>query len=144
MRTFICIILSLHMLVPIAVWAQAVVKTPLSYSLHEYSIVLATAMLGGLASWWMKIRRGELLAWSLSALIGELCVSAFAGLLAFWLCEYFQLNPLLTSAVVGMSGHAGAKGLAWVETVGQRVVEKKLGIAPDPAPAAPVTPKEEP
>ena len=128
MRIFISVLISLHLLVPIAVWAQSVVKTPLSYSLQEYGIVLGTALLGGLASWWMKVRRGEVLAWNLSSLIGELCVSAFAGLVAFWLCEYFTLNPLLTSAIVGMSGHAGAKGLIWVESAGQKVLEKKLGI----------------
>lgn len=128
MRIFISLLISLHLLVPIAVWAQSVVKTPLSYSLQEYGIVLGTALLGGLASWWMKVRRGEILAWNLSSLIGELCVSAFAGLVAFWLCEYFTLNPLLTSAIVGMSGHAGAKGLIWVESAGQKVLEKKLGI----------------
>ena len=128
MRIFISVLISLHLLVPIAVWAQSVVKTPLSYSLQEYGIVLGTALLGGLASWRMKFRRGEILAWNLSSLIGELCVSAFAGLVAFWLCEYFTLNPLLTSAIVGMSGHAGAKGLIWVESAGQKVLEKKLGI----------------
>lgn len=128
MRIFITLIICLHLVVPIAVWAQSTVKTPLSYTLQEYGIVLGTALLGGLASWWMKVRRGEILAWNLSSLIGELCVSAFAGLVAFWLCEYFTLNPLLTSAIVGMSGHAGAKGLIWVESAGQKVLEKKLGI----------------
>lgn len=128
MRIFISLLVCLHLVVPIAVWAQSTVKTPLSYTLQEYGIVLGTALLGGLASWWMKVRRGEILAWNLSSLIGELCVSAFAGLVAFWLCEYFTLNPLLTSAIVGMSGHAGAKGLIWVESAGQKVLEKKLGI----------------
>ncbi|SFB73963.1 LydA holin phage, holin superfamily III [Polaromonas sp. OV174] len=120
--------LCLHLLMPLAVQAQNIIKTPLSYSLQEYGIVLATALLGGLASWWMKVRRGEVLAWSISALIGELCVSAFAGMLAFWSCEYLNFHPLLTASIVGMSGHAGAKGLSWLESVGQRVIEKKLGI----------------
>ncbi|MDH6185472.1 phage holin family protein [Polaromonas sp. CG_23.6] len=128
MRLFISILLCAHLLIPVTVWAEVIVKTPLSYSLQEYGIVLATALLGGLASWWMKVRRGELLAWNLSALIGELCVSAFAGLVAFWLCEYSNFNPLLTSAIVGMSGHAGVKALTWIETVGQRIIEKRLGI----------------
>lgn len=132
MRFFISLVLCLHLLIPVAVWAQTLaIKTPLSYSLQEYGIVLATASLGGMASWYMKVRRGELLAWNLAALIGELCVSAFAGLLAFWLCEYSNFNPLLTSAIVGMSGHAGAKGLNWLEVVGQRMFEKKLGIKPN-------------
>lgn len=140
MRLLVCVLISLHMLVPIAVWAQVVVKTPLSYSMHEYSIALGTALLGGMASWWMKVRRGELVAWNLSSLIGELCVSAFAGLLTFWLCEYFALNPLLTAPIIGMSGLAGAKGLTWVESIGQRMIEKKLGLDP----VSSVLPKDEP
>lgn len=122
--------LCLHLLMPIAASAQAIIKTPLSYSLQEYGVVLGMAMFGGAVSWWMKVRRGELLAWNLAALIGELCVSAFAGLVAFLLCEYFNLHPMLTPAIVGMSGHAGAKGIGWLETLGQHVLEKKLGIDP--------------
>lgn len=56
-------------------------------------------------------------------------MSAFAGLMAFWLCEYSNLNPLLTSAIVGMSGHAGAKGLIWLEAAGQRVMEKNWELS---------------
>ncbi len=118
----------LHLLLPLAVHAQTVLKTPLSYSLQEYGVVLGTALLGGLANWLIKVRRGELLAWSISAMIGELCVSAFAGLTAFWLCEWGGVAPLMTAAVVGMSGHAGARGINWLEAAGQRMIEKRLGI----------------
>lgn len=128
MKSLVELIFCIHLLLPLTLHAQVILKTPISYSLQEYGIVLSTALLGGMASWYMKVRRGEILAWNLAALIGELCVSAFAGLIAFWLCEYVNVNPLLTSAIVGMSGHAGAKGLNWLETMGQRVVEKKLGI----------------
>lgn len=128
-RLLITLILCMHLLTPMVVYAQSVVRSPVSYSLQEYGFVLGTALLGGLASFWIKVRKGEVLMWNLSALIGELCVSAFAGLIAFWLCEYMNFNPLLTSAIVGMSGHAGAKGLVWLESVGQRVVERKFGLA---------------
>lgn len=128
MRFFIEIILCLQLLMPLAANSQTLMKTPLSYSLSEYGVVLATALLGGIASWFMKVRRGELLLWNLSALIGELCVSAFAGLLAFWICEWLELKPLLTAALVAMAGHAGARGLGWAEMLAQRLVEKKLGI----------------
>ena len=57
MRMFITALVCLHLLAPIAVWSQAVVKTPLSYSLQEYGIVLGTALLGGLASCWRAARR---------------------------------------------------------------------------------------
>lgn len=134
MKSLVELIFCIHLLLPLTLHAQVILKTPISYSLQEYGIVLSTALLGGMASWYMKVRRGEILAWNLAALIGELCVSAFAGLIAFWLCEYVNVNPLLTSAIVGMSGHAGAKGLNWLEVMGQRVVEKKLGINPKDAP----------
>lgn len=128
MRFIIELMLCLQLLMPLAANSQTIMKTPLSYSLSEYGVVLATALLGGVASWFMKVRRGELLLWNLSALIGELCVSAFAGLLAFWICEWLELKPLLTAALVAMAGHAGARGLGWAEMLAQRLVEKKLGI----------------
>lgn len=127
-KIIITLVLCLQLLMPLAATAQQALKTPLSYSLQEYGIVLGTAVLGGLASWWRKVKRGEVAAWNLSALIGELCVSAFAGMLAFWLCEWATLHPLLTASIVGISGHAGAKGLTWIESMGQRLVEKKFGI----------------
>jgi hypothetical protein len=131
-RLCITLILCLHLIMPIVAMAQASTKSPISYSLQEYGFVLGTALLGGFASWWIKVHKGELSMWNLSALIGELCVSAFAGLIAFWLCEYLNLNPLLTSAIVGMSGHAGAKGLAWLETIGRKRAEKAFGVNTQP------------
>lgn len=127
-RLILSMLLCLYLLGPLAVQAQTVLKTPLSYSLQEYGIVLATALLGGLANWWIKVRKGEMIGWNIAALIGELCVSAFSGLTAFWLCEWWGLPPLLTAAVIGMAGHAGARGLNALEAIGQRVMEKKLGI----------------
>lgn len=132
MRLLISLMLSAYLLAPLAVQAQTVLKTPLSYSLQEYGIVLATALLGGLANWWIKVRKGELIGWNIAALIGELCVSAFAGLTAFWLCEWWGLPPLLTAAIIGMAGHAGARGLNALESAGQRVLERRLGIEAAP------------
>lgn len=130
MRLLLSFILAAHLLMPGAAWAQQTMKNPLSYSLREYGMILAIAILGGIASWSARVRRGEIPMWNLSIFIGEMAVSAFAGLITFWLAEYFNLNPLLSAALVGMSGHAGAKGLTWIEAMGQRVVEKRLGIVP--------------
>lgn len=127
-RLLITLIVSLHLLLPIAAWAQSNLRNPLSVSLREYGFFLGLAVLGGVASWWSKVRRGELPIWNISAFIGELVISAFAGLMAFFLCEYMSFNTWLSAAVVGMSGHAGAKGIGWLESFGQRMAEKKLGI----------------
>ncbi|MES2942928.1 MAG: phage holin family protein [Pseudomonadota bacterium] len=113
---------------PLIAKAETILKNPLSYSLREYGVVLGIALLGGLASWYAKVQRGELQVLSIASLIGELAISAFVGLLAFWLCEYLNFAPLLTAAIVGMSGHAGAKAISRLEAFGLQLAEKKLGI----------------
>lgn len=126
MRTLISLLFALQMSMP--AWAQDDAKGPLNYSLKVYGSILAIALLGGLASWWGKVSKGHLPMWNISALVGELCISAFAGLIAFYLCDYMSLHQGLTAAIVGVSGHAGTKGINWVEGLGQRFVEKKLNI----------------
>lgn len=114
----------------------AVAKTPWGYTLKEYGGVLFLALLGGAAQWYAKVRRGELLASNITALVGELTTSALAGLLAFFVCEGFGVNPLLSAAVVGISGHMGARALALGETWLQGKVRGNAGVPPEP-PAPP-------
>lgn len=111
-------------------------KSPLDYPLSQYGLMLATALLGGLVSWWAKVRKGEASAWALHTLIGELCTSAFAGLLAFWLCEWAGTPQLLTVSLVGIAGHMGTRAIAAFETWAQT----RLGQRPLP----PADPKEPP
>lgn len=118
------IIATITMMAP--AMAQTPVKTPLSYSLAEYGVVLVAALMGGIANWYIKAKNGGE-GYSLAALIGELCVSAFAGVIAFWICEALGVAPLLTAAAVGMAGHAGARGLDWLERMAKKHAESKLG-----------------
>mgnify|MGYP000069429623 FL=1 len=104
-------------------------KDPLNYPLRQYALVLAVAILGGVASWIAKVRSGRVHAWHLMSLIGELCTSALAGLLCFWLCEWQGFSPLLTASLVGIAGHMGTRAL----TLAEKVAERRWGItAPTP------------
>lgn len=116
--------------------AVAIAKSPWGYGLKEYGSVLLLALLGGLAQWYAKVKRGEILASNLTALIGELTTSALAGLLAFFVCEGLGVNQLLGAAVVGISGHMGARALTAGEGFLQSWLEKRSGSAPPPPPAA--------
>jgi hypothetical protein len=100
--------------------AETPVKDPLNYPLRQYGFVLLTALLGGLVSWYAKVRKGEVAAWNLSQLIGELCTSAFAGLLAFWICEWMSTPAILTPALVGISGHMGTRAIQAFEDMARR------------------------
>lgn len=100
--------------------AKAAGKDPLDYPLKQYGLMLGTALLGGLVSWWAKVRKGEAQAWHLTNLVGELSTSAFAGLIAFWLCEWASTPALLTASLVGISGHMGTRAIAAFEEFAQR------------------------
>lgn len=115
--------------------AAADSKSPLDYSLGQYGVMLATALLGGLVSWWAKVRKGEVNGWQLHTLIGELCTSAFAGLLAFWLCEWAGTPQLLTVSLVGIAGHMGTRAIAAFESWAQARLGHQM---PPPPPKEPI------
>jgi len=126
------VILVVNLFFPAMAWAEANLKSPLAYSLREYAVVLGVALLGGTASWAQRVKKGKADA-SITALVGELVVSAFAGLITFWVCESFELSPLITAAAAGMAGHAGGTGISWLERIGKRYAEKRFGLtSPSP------------
>lgn len=123
------VFVSFNLLFPALAHAQAQLKSPLSYSLREYGVILGIALLGGLASWYSRVRKGETDMLNFSSLIGELAISAFAGLISFWICESLDLSPLITAAVAGMAGHAGGNGISWLERLGKNYVERRAGVS---------------
>ena len=135
MNHLYALIIALHMAGP--AFAQAdLPRSPLSYSLREYGLILAIAMLGGFVRWYNAVRRGESAVYDLRILVGELFTSAFLGILTFWACEAVGVQPLVTAALADMAGHAGVSGLLWAERVLKRFFERKYNVpaSTDPAP----------
>ena len=114
----IILIVVAALLVPLAAWAQT--KGPLDYSLKQYGFILGVALLGGLVSWSARVRKGETQAWNLAQLIGELSTSAFAGLIAFWICEWSGAPSLLGAALIGIAGHMGTRAISAFEAFALR------------------------
>jgi hypothetical protein len=127
MNHILALVIALHLMLPGIANAQQSIKSPLSYSLREYGVILGIALLGGFARWYGAVRRGDAGMLSLTSLVGELAVSAFAGLLTFWACESAGLSPLITAAGAGLAGHAGGSGIAWIERLAKRSVERRFG-----------------
>jgi hypothetical protein len=120
-------ILCMHLLTPIAAWAQAASRNPLDYSLKQYLLVLGFALLGGLVGWYNKVRSGVIPGWSINHLVGELCTSAFAGLMTFWVCEWMNFAPLLTAALTGVMGHMGTRAVTMLEEFATKRFSANVG-----------------
>lgn len=126
-----------YLIVAFAIWFGAAVsfanaveplKNPLSYSMREYGAIIGIAMLGGFVRWYTSVRRGQAAVYDIRILVGELMTSAFIGILIFWACEAYNVNPLITAALTGMGGHMGISLLMWVEKSLKRHIECKYGL----------------
>lgn len=110
-----------------AMSSKAAEMHPLDVPIRQYGLVLAVALLGGLVSFYAKVKAGTVRAFSLFQMIGELATSAFAGLLAFWICAAFNIGPFWTATIAGIAGHMGAKAIALAEKWGEAIAQRKFG-----------------
>jgi hypothetical protein len=132
LRSIFTMLLCAHLLLPIAAHAQTSgMRNPLQISLAEYGLMLSVAILGGLVGWIRKVNAGELPPWSLAQLIGEMVISAFAGLLTFWGCTAVDMPLAVIAPLAGMAGLAGSKGLVLAERYAQKFAERRLGLDKD-------------
>lgn len=90
-------------------------KDPTSYSFLTYGWVFALAIAGGIVSFYRKLQKGSVRVFNVVEFVGELVTSAFAGVITFWLCENASLSPLVTAALVGISGHMGSRAIFMFE-----------------------------
>lgn len=88
-------------------------KDPTSYSWITYAWVLVVSALGGIANYIRKVKAGR--EFSIMEVVGDIVISAFAGVLTFWICELGGMPPLATAAFVGIAGHMGSRAIALLE-----------------------------
>jgi hypothetical protein len=77
--------------------------------------MLTLASWGGVVQFLQKRRQGVARPFNLTELIGEMCCSAFAGVLMFLLCAYAKVPITLTAAAVGIAGHFSARTMYGAE-----------------------------
>lgn len=91
--------------------------------LATYAWVFAVSAIGGLAAWAKKVRAGQARAFNVAELLGELFISAFAGVVTFWFCRWAQLNEWVTAAFIGIAGHMGSRAIF----LGEQALERFFG-----------------
>lgn len=99
-------------------------KDPLSYAAITYAWVLTLSSWGGVVGFLNKKRSGAVRAFNITELLGEICTSAFTGIITFYLCEQASFQPLMTASFVGISGHMGSRAIFAFE----KMIEKRYGL----------------
>lgn len=90
-------------------------KDPTTYSMITYLWVIGLSTIGGFVSFMRKVREGNAKFINITELIGEIVTAGFAGVLTFWLCEAADMAPLVSAAMVGVSGHMGSRVIMQLE-----------------------------
>jgi hypothetical protein len=99
-------------------------KDPLSYSLLTYVWVFGLSLFGGMAGYFRKVKGGLISRFSLIELIGEMVISAFVGVVTFYLCEYAAIPSVLAAALIGISSHMGSRAIFIFETAADRAFQR--------------------
>ena len=84
----------------------------------------AIAAMGGYVSFRQKMQAGNARAWNFTEFVGELFISAMAGVITFWICRGFDVNQWLTAAGVAISGHMGARLFFLAEKTAEQLADK--------------------
>lgn len=91
-------------------------RDPSTYAIATYIWVLGLSVWGGMVSYMRKIKSKDIERISILEFIGEMTTSGFIGVVTFFLCEFAELDRLVTAAMVGISGHAGSRAIFQIES----------------------------
>lgn len=90
-------------------------KDPTTIPLLTYAWVIALSVLGGTVNFMRKLQTGHARVFNLLEFVGELVTAGFTGIITFYLFTNAGIDPLMTAAAVGVSGHMGSRALFLIE-----------------------------
>ncbi len=80
---------------------------------------------GGVVSHIQRLRKSKK-KFDIKELILDIIVSSFVGYITYLICQYSHLDGSISSALIAISGHMGARAMAKYE----KFAEDKLGLDP--------------
>lgn len=96
------------------------IKDPANWSTVTWLLLLVMSFLGGLSSWYRRVKEGHARAFNIIELIGEISVSGMMGFVGFVTADAYFDSQSIAAACAGMSAHFatrllfGAEGLIGV------------------------------
>lgn len=113
-----------------AAFAQSIneARTPFTYGFMTYVWVIGWSVMGGVVSFMQKLKAGQTRAFNLAEFIGEIVTSGFVGILTFWLCEWANVDKMLSAVFVAVTGHMGSRALFFAERSLEKWFASKMGV----------------
>jgi len=106
-------------------------KDPANYDALTYAWVFGLSAWGGMVSFirrgWQKVPVGK----KLTLIFTELLVCTFAGMVTFFLCEWSELDRMLSAAMIAISGHMGTQAIKLTERFFEMRLRQALNIPDD-------------
>ena len=87
-----------------------------------YVAILSIA--GGISSYIRKRKAGLIARFKLGEFVGDMFISAFVGVLTYFICKGVGLNELLTAAAIGITSHMGTRAIIFAEDLIPEIVNK--------------------
>lgn len=75
----------------------------------SYILAFVLSMWGGVVQYAQKVRAGE--EWSFKNLALDCIVCSFSGLMAYAICQYYEIDGWQMVIIVSLSSHAGARAI---------------------------------
>ena len=101
-------------------------NSPENYPLFTYLWVLGVSVLGAVARFARKYLSGEMETPTVGMLFAEAVISVLIGIVTFWLCEWGNIDGLLSAAIIAMTAHMGTPALIILEKQIRQMWLKKI------------------
>ena len=98
-------------------------KDPTVWSIGTWMLVIGVSLLGGLTSWYQRVKSGNTRAFNMVELVGEAATSGLMGFVGFAATSYYLESVSVAAAVAGMSAHFSTRLLFQAEGLLERVAK---------------------
>jgi hypothetical protein len=89
-------------------------KDPQCYSWIQYGWVIALSVSGAVVHYVDQNRKNLMDRTKLIDLAIDVIIAPFTGIVTFYLCESFDLEPVATAGVIGLISTLGTRGLYFI------------------------------
>lgn len=109
-------------------------KDPTLWSFATWILVAAISLIGGLSSWYRRVKAGHARTFNLIELAGEVSISFLMGFTGFVVADWYFDSHGIAAGIAGMSAHFStrllfsAEGLIEV-TIKKLVAKLNKGLA---------------